>query len=100
MKKLFLLAISFICLQFAMAQGWNQRLVSSSENEIKVEINVDGYVKNAVVTPQGDAFVITNNKMMQLAQAGEPDVPSFVIPAIIGDNALMSVEVADVQYVD
>ena len=100
MKKLFLLAISFICLQFAMAQGWNQRLVSSSENEIKVEINVDGYVKNAVVTPQGDAFVITNNKMMQLAQAGEPDVPSFVIPAIIGDNALMSVEVADAQYVD
>lgn len=100
MKKLVLLAISFICLQFAMAQGWNQRLVSSSENEIKVEINVDGYVKNAVETPQGDAFVITNNKMMQLAQAGEPNVPSFVIPAIIGDNALMSVEVVDARYVD
>ncbi|MBO7460696.1 MAG: T9SS type A sorting domain-containing protein [Bacteroidales bacterium] len=100
MRKLFLLAITLICLQFAMAQGWNQRLVSSSENEIKVEINVDGYVKNAVVTPQGDAFVVTNNKMMQLAQAGEPNVPSFVIPAIIGDNALMSVEVVDAQYVD
>ena len=100
MKKLFLLAISLMCLQFAMAQGWNQKLVSSTENEIKVEINVDGYIKNAVVTPQGDAFVITNNKMMQLAQAGEPNVPSFVIPAIIGDNALMSVEVVDAQYVD
>ena len=100
MRKLFLLAITLICLQFAMAQGWNQRLVSSSENEIKVEINVDGYIKNTVVTPQGDAFVITNNKMMQLAQAGEPNVPSLVIPAIIGDNALMSVEVVDAQYVD
>lgn len=87
-------------MQLATAQGWNQKLVSSTENDIIVEVNVDGFVKNAVVTPNGDAYVITNNKMMQLAQAGEPNVPSLVIPAIIGDDALMSVEIADIQYVD
>ena len=100
MKRIIILAIGLICMQLATAQGWNQRLVSSTENEIKVEDNVDGFIKNAVVTPNGDAYVITNNKMMQLAQAGEPNMPSVVIPAIIGDDALMSVEVADVQYVD
>lgn len=100
MKRLFILAISLICMQFATAQGWNQRLVSSTENEIKVEVSVDGFLKNAVETPNGEAFVITNNKMMQLAQAGEPNVPSIVIPAVIGDDALMSVEVVDAQFVD
>ena len=100
MKRLFLLAVSLLCMQLAIAQGWNQRLISSSENEIKVEINVNGFVKNDVVTPNGDAVVITNAKMMRLAEAGEPDVPSIVIPAVIGDNALMTVDVVDAQYVD
>ena len=100
MKRLVLFAISLMCMQLAIAQGWNQRLISSSENEIKVEVNVDGFVKHDVITPQGDAVVITNNKMVKIAEAGEPDVPSLVIPVIIGDNALMSVEVVDAQYVD
>ena len=100
MKRFLLLAISLICMQLAIAQGWNQRLVSSTDNEIKVEVNVDGFNTNSVVTPNGEAVVITNGKMVKLAQAGEPDMPSIVIPAIIGDNALMSVEVLDVQYVD
>ena len=100
MKKLLFLAISLISLQFAIAQGWNANLVSSTENEIIVELKVDGYISNNVVTPNGDAVVITNKKMMPLAQAGEPNVPSVVIPVIVGDNALMDVEIIDAQYVD
>ena len=100
MKRLLFFAICLMCMQLAFSQGWNSRLVSSSENEIKVEVNVEGFITNDVVTPNGNAVVITNNKMMLLAGAGEPDVPSFVIPAVIGDNALMSVEVSDIQYVD
>ena len=100
MKKLLILALSFICLQIAMAQGWNAQLVSSSNNEIIVELNVDGFVKNNVTTPNGDAVIITNDKMMLMAQAGEPNVPSAVIPTIVGDDALMTVEVIDAQYVD
>ena len=87
-------------MQFAIAQGWNANLVSSTEKEIVVELNVDGYVSNNVVTPNGDAVVITNKKMMLMVQAGEPNVPSVVIPTIIGDNALMDVEIVDAQYVD
>ena len=100
MKRLFLLTISLICVQFAIAQGWNTKLISSTEQEIVVELNVDGFNSKNVMTPNGDAIVINNNKMMLMAQAGEPDVPSAVIPAIIGDNALMDVEIVNAQYVD
>lgn len=100
MKKLLTLAISLIFMQLAFAQNWNTKLVSSTENEIVVELNVTGYNSNNVLTPNGEAVVIKNHKMMQLAQAGEPDVPSVVIPTVIGDNALMDVEVVESQYVD
>lgn len=100
MKKLLFFAISMMCMQFAFAQGWSASLVSSTEKEIVVEVNVDGYISNNVTTPNGDAVVITNKKMMLMAQAGEPNVPSAVIPAVIGDNALMDVEIVEAQYVD
>ena len=100
MKRLFLLAISLICVNFAIAQGWNTKLISSTEQEIVVELNVNGFNSSNVMTPNGDAVVINNNKMMLMAQAGEPDVPSAVISAIIGDNALMNVEIVDAQFVD
>lgn len=100
MKKLLLLAISFICMQLASAQGWNSRLVSATDDEITVEINVNGFATTAVVTPKGDAVVISNNKMQVMSQAGEPDMPSIVIPAIIGGDALMGVEVLESSYTD
>lgn len=87
-------------MQLTFAQGWNKRLVSSSENEIEVEVTVDGFMMSHVVTPNGDAVIVTNDKMMLMAQAGEPNVPSIVIPTIIGDDALMNVEIVDAEYVD
>ena len=87
-------------MQLAFAQEWNAQLVSSTDKEIVVELNVNGFNTNTVTTPNGDAVVITNKKMMLLARAGEPNVPSAVIPAVVGDNAMMAVEVVDAQYVD
>ena len=87
-------------MQLAFAQSWSSRLISSTDNEIKVEVNVKDFDMKNVVTPNGDAVIVTGEKMMSLAFAGEPDVPSIVIPAVIGDNALMSVQVTDAQYVD
>jgi len=100
MKRLFLIVFSLLCVQLAFAQGWNAKLVSSTEQEIVVEVNVDGFLSNNVLTPNGEAVVITNKKMMLMAQAGEPNVPSIVIPTVIGDNALMDIELVDYQYVD
>lgn len=100
MKKLISLAFCMMFMQLTFAQGWNKRLVSSSENEIEVEVTVDGFMMSHVVTPNGDAVIVTNDKMMLMAQAGEPNVPSIVIPTIIGDDALMNVEIVDAEYVD
>ena len=100
MKKLLFLAISLMCMQLAFAQNWNSRLISSTENEIKVDVTVKGFDMKNVVTPNGDAVIVTGEKMMSLALAGEPNVPSIVIPAVIGDDALMSLQVTDAQYVD
>lgn len=100
MKKLLLLAISFVCMQFAFAQQWNVNLISSTEDEIKMEFNLDGFNTFGVMTPNGEAIVVKADKMMTMAQAGEPDVPSVVIPAIIGDDALMAVEVIGSEYTD
>lgn len=100
MKKLLLTAISLMFMQLSFAQDWNARLVSSTDKEIVVELNVNGFNTNTVTTPNGDEIVITSKKMFNLAQAGEPNMPSVVIPAVIGDNALMDVEVIDSQYVE
>lgn len=100
MKKLLFLAVSLMFMQLAIAQDWKAQLVSSTDKEIVVELNVNGFSTNNVTTPNGDAVVITSQKMMLMAQAGEPDVPSVVIPTVIGDNALMDIEIIDSQYVD
>ncbi|MBQ2498557.1 MAG: hypothetical protein II523_00950, partial [Bacteroidales bacterium] len=100
MKKLLLVAISLMFMQLSFAQGWNAQLVTSTDKEIVVELNVNGFNTNTVTTPNGDEIVITSKKMFNLAQAGEPNMPSVVIPAVIGDNALMDVEVIDSQYVE
>ena len=100
MKKLLFLAFSLMFMQLAIAQDWKAQLVSSTDKEIVVELNVNGFSTNNVTTPNGEAVVITSQKMMLMAQAGEPDVPSVVIPTVIGDNALMDIEIIDSQYVD
>ena len=100
MKKLLLVAISLMFMQLSFAQGWNAQLLSSTDKEIVVELNVNGFNTNTVTTPNGDEIVITSKKMFNLAQAGEPNMPSVVISAVIGDNALMDVEVIDSQYVE
>ena len=89
-----------MCMQLAFAQDWSTRLISSNENEINVEVTVKGFDMNNVVTPNGDAVIIASHKMVKLAQAGEPDMPSIVIPTVIGDDALMNLQVVDAQYVD
>jgi len=100
MKKLISFTISLMCMQLSFAQGWNARLISSTEQEIFVEVNINDFTTKSVMTPRGEAVVITNQKMISIAQAGEPDVPSFSIPTVIGDNALMDVEVVDNQYIE
>ena len=75
-------------------------LVSSSEASILVRLQVPGFYANSVTTPRGEAFQITVPRTVSTFDAGEPQLPIYAIPAIIGDNALMQVRIKDAQYID
>ena len=91
---LLLVLVPFLCL------GQEYTLLSSTENSISIDMKVMTFNTNTVTTPQGEAYVITAPKAMNCAKAGEPDLPMFVIPTMIGDQALMQLEVITSEYVD
>ena len=111
MKKT-LLSFFILCLALtAMAQEWTsitsstpesfkKVLVSSSEDQIQVRLQVPGFYTTAVTTPRGEAYVVTMPKAVSTAEAGEPNMPMTGIPAIIGDQARMDIRVVNVKYQD
>ena len=111
MKKTFL-TIFILCLALTtMAQEWTsitsgtpdsfkKVLVSSSEDQIQVRLQVPGFYTTAVTTPRGEAYVVTMPKAVSTAQAGEPNVPMTGIPVMIGDRARMDIRVVNAKYQD
>ncbi len=81
-------------------ETFRTQLISSSENSIKVNVQVPGFFTTNVTTPRGEAKVITMPKAVSTAHAGEPEMPMTGIPAIIGDQARMAIRVVDAQYMD
>ena len=78
----------------------NVQLVSSSEENITIRLQVPGFYTTTVTTPNGEANIISVPKSVSTAEAGEPNVPMIGIPAIIGDQARMDVRVVDAKYMD
>ena len=81
-------------------ETFRTQLISSSENSIKVNVQVPGFYTTNVTTPRGEAKIISMPKAISTAQAGEPNVPMTGIPAIIGDRARMNIRVLEAQYMD
>ena len=75
-------------------------LVSSSERNITVDLQLSGFVTEEVVTPRGQANIISIPKTVSTSAAGDPQLPMIAIPAIIGDRALMRVQVVSSEYTD
>jgi len=75
-------------------------LVSSTENQITVNLQVPGFYAFEVTTPRGEANIISVPKTVSTAAAGEPNLPMIAVPAIIGDQQHYSVRVIDAQYAD
>ena len=112
MKKTILLTVLAMALSFmGMAQEWygitsdspakmQKTLVSSTENEIIVDVQIDGFYTKKVETPKGSQVIISYDKMASMLEAGAPDLPLANIPTIIGDRAEMKVSVVKSSYVD
>ena len=93
---LLLALISFV----AFGQQWEATVNASSESTINISVDVPEFITNHVTTPRGEALVVSIPKAMRISVAGEPELPLIAIPVVIGDNALMSVEVTGAQYTD
>ena len=112
MKKTTLLTALFLLFSFmGFAQEWHgitsdsptqmkKTLVSSTANEIVVNVNLDGFYTQSVTTPNGKQVVVSVDKMATELEAGAPQLPYEVIPVMIGDLAEMTVNVTNAAYVD
>ena len=75
-------------------------LVSSTESQITVNLQVPGFYTLEVTTPRGEANIISVPKTVSTAAAGEPDLPMIAVPAIVGDRQHYNIRVVDAQYAD
>ena len=75
-------------------------LVSSSEEEIVVDVKVNGFFMEKVMTPKGEQVIISGDDMVSMLETGAPDLPLYPISMIIGDKAEMNVSVIKSKYVD
>ena len=112
MKKLFLFVAMFLMAStFVYAQEWvgvnkntpvriQETLVSSSEEEIIVDVKVGGFIYTSVETPNGKQVVISGEDMASMLIKGAPDLPMYPISMIIGDKAEMEVSVVKSNYTD
>ena len=75
-------------------------LVSSSENQITVNLQVPGFYALEVNTPRGEANIISVPKTVTTAAAGEPNLPMIAVPTIVGDAQHYNIRVINAQYSD
>ena len=109
-KQLFTLLLALLTLS-TFGQQWvaiksdnpstiQTTLVSSSESQITVNLQVPGFYASEVTTPRGEANIISVPRTVSTAAAGEPNLPMIAVPAIIGDMQHYSIRVIDAQYTD
>ena len=111
MRKLFFSLVLVMLSLVTFGQQWvaiksntpstiQTTLVSSSENQITVNLQVPGFYTFEVTTPRGEANLISVPKTVSTAAAGEPDLPMIAVPAIVGDRQHYNIRVVDAQYAD
>lgn len=101
MKRNILILLTFLIAGSLFAQkAPTTKLISSSEESIVVQFDLNGFTTAKVMTPQGEQFIVNAPKMGSILEAGAPDLPLLPIPVIIGDRAEMTVNVIDAQYTD
>ena len=99
-KTLFVLLTLLLASTGFAQQAPTVKLVSSSENKVVVNVQLNGFTADRVKTPTGEQFVINVPKMASMLEAGAPDLPTLPVPVLIGDRAEMKVTVTDAQYTD
>ena len=101
MKKTLFLLLALLMVGSGFAQKAPQtKLISSSEESIVVNFQLNGFSTAKVQTPEGLQYIVNVPEMAANLEAGAPELPTFPIRTIIGDLAEMTVNVIDAQYTD
>ena len=101
MKKTLFILLALLMVGSAFAQKAPQtKLISSSEESIVINFQLNGFSTSKVTTPQGEQLVVNVPEMAAMLEEGAPSLPFYPVPVIIGDQAEMTVNVIDAQYTD
>ena len=99
-KTLFLLFVLLVAGGGFAQKAPQAKLISSSEDRIVVNFQLNGFSTIKVQTPQGEQCIVNVPEMAANLEAGAPELPTFPIPTIIGDFAEMTVDVIDASFTD
>ncbi|MBK8193903.1 MAG: T9SS type A sorting domain-containing protein [Lewinellaceae bacterium] len=103
MKNIITFLLSCLSLTALIGQAINETrvaLVSASATETVLHLSLTGADRQAVVTPQGEALVISIPEGTPLLQEGNPDVPKFATALAIPATGNMEVEILSSEFQD
>ncbi len=112
MKKLLLILLLNISIIIgALASNWvginsnnpekaKITLLSSDIAISIVKFDLGGFIKNEVVTPNGNAFAITVENSSHILMQGAPDLAKLTTSIVIPDKGNTTVEVLSSKYTD
>jgi hypothetical protein len=109
MKKSILLLLLVAVSLFSYSTDWQKiisdqsgpvaiELVSSNVNTSTFTVKFDGFLKQEVSTPRGNAFVIGLEKATPVLKKGAPDLPKTTASLVIPDAGSMSVQVTGEKF--
>ncbi len=75
-------------------------LVSSNIDQSTIRFQLDGFYSHTVVTPRGEALVLSLDEATPILEAGAPDLPKMTASVMIPDMAAMQLEVVSAEYRD
>jgi PKD repeat protein len=84
----------------AQSRAGEVSLVTGTAQSSQIHVDVAGFQKQEVLTPNGTAYVITLDGSTSILEAGAPDLPKLTASLIIPDNAQMEVNVTGSTFVE
>ena len=110
MKKILLLTSIVLLSTFVFASNWTQitssnsktsfKLISSTNTETTLKLNINAYKLNRVITQNGDEFTVQIDKGSSLLSKNNPDIYSISQSIIIPDNAKMQIDIDNSNYIE
>jgi len=75
-------------------------LISSDISTSIIKFNLSGFIKNEVVTPNGNEFVITVGEGTNILIKGAPDLSKLTTTLLIPDKGVNTTEIISSKYTD